>query len=102
MARIIQLYKQALRLDGSHVMTLCNYGALLHEYLHDVKGDLVEVEKMYNKALSIDANHIDTLRSHKSHRQCDSLRSPTCSLDTVLAHTGGALICAETNPLSRP
>ena len=69
MARIIQLYKQALRLDGSHVMTLCNYSALLHEYLHDVKGNLVEVEKMYNKALSIDANHIDTLRSHKSHRQ---------------------------------
>ena len=39
-----QLYKQALRLDPNHVMTLCNYGALRHEYLHDIKGDLVDVD----------------------------------------------------------
>jgi Tfp pilus assembly protein PilF len=45
-------------------MTLCNYGALLHEYLHDIKGDLVDVEHMYQKALRIDPNHIDTLNNY--------------------------------------
>jgi hypothetical protein len=28
---------QALRQNPNHVMTLCNYGALLHEYLQDIK-----------------------------------------------------------------
>ena len=56
-----QLYKQALRIDPNHVMTLCNYGALLHEYLHDIKGDLVDVEHMYQKALRLDANQLETL-----------------------------------------
>ena len=54
------LYSKALALDPTHLRSLCNYGALMH----NVKNNHVQAAALYDRALAVDQNDVVTLYNY--------------------------------------